>query len=101
MKYLLWFVIGALVFYWVTRNNRLANRARIRAAEQAEARAGNHAGAAAGSRHVHGSPGSAAEVEDMLQCAQCGMHVPASEAVIAAAGQAYCSTAHRQLHAPR
>jgi uncharacterized protein len=31
---------------------------------------------------------------DMVRCAQCGMHVPAHEAVVGLKGQ-YCSTAHR------
>lgn len=31
---------------------------------------------------------------DMVRCAQCGVHVPAQEAVVGLKGQ-YCSTAHR------
>jgi uncharacterized protein len=32
--------------------------------------------------------------EDMLTCAHCGVHLPRSEALVAA-GRAYCSAAHR------
>lgn len=33
---------------------------------------------------------------DMVRCAQCGVHLPANEAVTGRQGS-YCSTAHRQL----
>ncbi|WP_119290636.1 PP0621 family protein [Azohydromonas sediminis] len=32
--------------------------------------------------------------EDMITCAHCGVHLPRSEALVAA-GRAYCSEAHR------
>jgi uncharacterized protein len=34
------------------------------------------------------------EAEDMVRCAQCGVHLPKGES-IAAGGQHYCSEAHR------
>lgn len=34
--------------------------------------------------------------EDMVQCAHCGIHLPASEAQVDSTGHAFCSTAHRQ-----
>ena len=34
------------------------------------------------------------QVEGMVSCAHCGVHLPRSEAVLDA-GQAYCSEAHR------
>lgn len=37
--------------------------------------------------------------QTMLQCHQCGVHLPASDAVMGARG-AYCSTAHRQHMEP-
>ena len=40
--------------------------------------------------------GSAAE--RMVACAQCGLHIPQSEAVLQA-GQTYCSLEHAQTHA--
>jgi uncharacterized protein len=40
--------------------------------------------------------------EAMLQCAECGMHFPASEALPAAgAGQVFCCEEHRRHHAAR
>lgn len=36
--------------------------------------------------------------EAMLQCAHCGVHLPASEALLDPAGRAYCSEEHRSLH---
>ena len=40
-----------------------------------------------------------ASAEPMLQCAQCGVHIPASEAVPGADGQlSYCSNEHRLRH---
>jgi uncharacterized protein len=38
---------------------------------------------------------SAGAGEPMLRCAQCGVHLPASETVRDAAGAAYCSEEHR------
>lgn len=38
---------------------------------------------------------SAAPGEDMVRCAQCGIHLPRSEA-IQAGGEFFCSQAHRQ-----
>jgi len=38
-----------------------------------------------------------AEIEDMVRCAQCGMHLPRSESV-ESAGRFYCSAEHRRLH---
>lgn len=44
------------------------------------------------------APGAApgpARVENMVQCANCGVHLPAAESVTDAAGLPFCSTAHR------
>jgi len=38
-----------------------------------------------------------AGVEDMVSCAQCGVHIPVSESV-SAGGQVFCSVAHRDAH---
>jgi uncharacterized protein len=35
--------------------------------------------------------------EKMIQCAHCGVHVPASESVSNAAGVVFCSEDHRRL----
>lgn len=36
-------------------------------------------------------------IEDMVRCAQCGLHIPRSES-IAADDKYFCSNDHRQLH---
>lgn len=33
---------------------------------------------------------------DMVRCGQCGVHLPAQDAVAGARGVMYCSVAHRQ-----
>ena len=37
------------------------------------------------------------QVEDMVRCAQCGVHFPRSEG-IHAEGEYYCSAEHRAIH---
>ena len=39
--------------------------------------------------------------EAMLQCAECGVHFPASEAVPAIGGETFCCDEHRRRHALR
>lgn len=46
---------------------------------------------------ARGKPPGAAT---MLSCAHCGLHVPASEAVLDAVGRPFCGEAHR-LAGPR
>lgn len=36
--------------------------------------------------------------EAMLQCAECGMHIPASEAILGQSDLAFCSEEHRLKH---
>lgn len=38
--------------------------------------------------------------EAMLQCAQCGIHIPASEAILTQFDIAFCSEEHRLKHFP-
>lgn len=35
--------------------------------------------------------------EDMVRCAQCGVHLPRSESILSQ-GKSFCSTAHRDAH---
>ena len=43
------------------------------------------------------SPGQpAASDETMVACAQCGMHLPASEVVLGRSARPYCGVAHRE-----
>ena len=41
-----------------------------------------------------------ADAESMVQCAHCGIYLPASESVSAPPGPVFCSEAHRALHPP-
>ena len=43
------------------------------------------------------TPPPAAEGEAMVQCAQCGVHLPRSESVTTQ-GSFYCSTEHQRAH---
>ncbi|OIR19358.1 hypothetical protein GALL_02380 [mine drainage metagenome] len=43
---------------------------------------------------------TSAEAEEMVRCAQCGVHLPKSESILAG-GNFYCSDAHRRAHGPK
>lgn len=75
MKFLIWLVIAAAVVTWVLRvKSSLANAGRV--------------GREKASRREK-------LAESMLQCARCGVHFPASEALIDADGAAFCCEEHR------
>jgi len=76
MKFLIWGAIIALVILWLLRPKALRSP-------------GGQSRPAAGA------------TEAMLQCAECHTYVPASEALIAADGAAFCCEQHRRLHAPK
>lgn len=78
MKFLLWLAIAALVAMWLTRGKKTPP--------------------AKGPQQSGRSGGKA---ESMLQCAQCGVHLPASEALRDASGRIFCSEAHRLQHGGR
>lgn len=44
-------------------------------------------------------PPQSGKVEDMVRCAQCGVHLPRSES-ITTRGNFYCSAEHQRLHSP-
>jgi uncharacterized protein len=44
-------------------------------------------------------PSRPGEGEDMVQCAQCGVHLPRSES-FATQGRFYCSPEHQRAHQP-
>lgn len=76
MKFLIWGVILALVLAWLFRPKaKPAPRRRPPAAVDAP--------------------------EAMLQCAECGTHVPSSEALPATSGEVFCCEEHRRRHASR
>lgn len=37
------------------------------------------------------------QTEDMVRCAQCGVHLPRSESILSQ-GKSFCSAAHRDAH---
>jgi uncharacterized protein len=89
MKLLIWLVIVWAVVVWMQRAKKnLLRRAREAAAEQAGGSA-----QAAGAAPV-------GEIEQMVQCAQCGIHFPKSEAVQGRGTEmVFCCQEHRELHA--
>jgi uncharacterized protein len=60
---------------------------------------GNKAGESRSSRDATSSSGGRMGAEPMVQCAQCGTHLPASEALPSPNGLTFCSEAHRKQHA--
>ena len=83
MKLLVWLVIIAAVVMWFVRAKKAMSRFDAGRDERTSKK----------------SPVGGAET--MLQCAQCGVHFPASEAVRDAGGAVYCSEQHRLQHAAR
>lgn len=76
MKFLLWLVVGFAAVTWLLRGKKTIS----------------HTPAAAPDARAKGVS------EPMVECAQCGMHIPASEAIINPAGASFCSEEHRLRH---
>jgi uncharacterized protein len=68
---LLFIVIGLFVAYWILKSYK----------KKVERRADK----------------SAASTEDMVRCAQCGVHLPKGESLTSGSAF-YCSAEHRRLH---
>jgi len=83
VKFLLWFAIAFFVVMWLQHEKKA--RMRADAAPQPDPNATNKKG----------------EAEAMVQCAHCGIHVPASEALVDSTGARYCSEQHRHQHGAR
>jgi uncharacterized protein len=90
-KLLTWIVIGAALWFgW--RMLMISKRRSERAARPSgEPSSG---GQPAGDRDEAADPARMGGPERMVQCAACGLHLPASEGHFAG-GKAYCSPAHR------
>ncbi|SFA93288.1 uncharacterized protein SAMN04515620_108119 [Collimonas sp. OK607] len=89
MKLIILFVIVLAVIVWLQRLKKNLGRHRS-----------DHA-ASGGSAFPNGADSTAAtsaQVEAMVACAHCGMHFPASEALVDASGTVFCSAEHRRLH---
>jgi uncharacterized protein len=94
MKLLIWLVVVLAIVVWLQRAKKNLVRRAQDAAAAAAARAGTNDQAA-------GAPDRPMQViEQMVQCAQCGMHFPASEALRGSAANAvFCCDEHRTLYA--
>lgn len=77
MKLLIWLVIVALVVAWIMRSKKAPAQKKTGVSQSQDL-------------HRHKQP------EAMLQCARCGTHFPASEAVTLASGKVFCSEEHRR-----
>lgn len=75
-RFLLWVVIGVAA-WWLLRPRR-----KITPPPPAATR-------------TSGQAGAVVVVEAMVDCATCGLHFPASEALRDAAAHTYCGVAHR------
>ena len=81
MKFLVWGVIIALVVMWIIREKKTSG-----AVHDARQGTGREA---------------LPEPQPMIQCAECGLHLPASEALAGPRGTVFCSEEHRLRHAGR
>lgn len=86
MKYLIWLVVALAVVVWLKRLKKT-----IITGQQQNTQAPQQGYAPERSKEIDG--------ERMVQCAHCGIHFPASEAVSNRAGTIFCSTEHRDLSA--
>ncbi|HYD80609.1 MAG TPA: PP0621 family protein [Paucimonas sp.] len=77
MKFLLWIGLFVLVYLALRHKSRIASR---------DASARSNRASRAGT------------TEPMLQCRQCGVHFPASEATRNALGDAFCCEEHLRVH---
>lgn len=99
MKYVIWLVIVLAVIVWFQRlKKNIVNKGGT--GPDGAGRAGDPRAGGAGSGRPSSLSGASSPVEEMVACAQCGLHFPASEAVTDYAGTVFCSEEHRRLHVP-
>lgn len=97
MRQILLLILLFFAGSWIARKLRHAQ-------EHAQARTGRGAGEGgspgygAGSARTNG--GARSLPEPMVRCAECGVHAPKGDAVVAG-GDYFCSTEHAQRHAAR
>ena len=85
MKYLIWVVVIYLGWRWYTVSRQSSSGS----AKSAD------------STRVASNSGTDDVAEAMVKCAQCGIHLPDSEAVHGAGAIAFCSDEHRRIHSDR
>lgn len=76
MRLLFWLVLVCVFVAWLSRNKKVRDGQDASDARQS------------------------AGTEQMLQCRYCGLHIPASEAIMHASGAAFCSEEHKHLIFP-
>ncbi|KND54280.1 Pyrimidine deaminase [Candidatus Burkholderia verschuerenii] len=98
------FILLIVIFFatqWLLKKLRRANaraQAGDRTAGGASARTRNGAGAGANPNAAPSAPPQLAD--PLVRCAQCGVHMPSSDAIVAA-GQCFCSAGHARRYAAR
>lgn len=85
MKFLLWALVLYLVWRWYQSTQKKSER--------------DAANDSFGTQSQSASQATASEeVEKMVSCQHCGIHVPLSEAVQLERGLFFCSTEHQRQH---
>lgn len=92
MKYVIWLVIALAVIVWFQRLKKNIIHKSRSATDGSDA-------SAAGNARPSSVSGESPQVEEMVACAHCGLHFPASEAVTDTTGTVFCGEEHRRLHA--
>jgi uncharacterized protein len=83
MKLLLWSAVALMVVMWMFRTKKVSSVSQGKEADKT----------------LNGDErGADRVVEEMLPCSHCGIHVPASEAVISSSGAVFCCREHRLQH---
>ena len=94
MRQILLLILLFFAGSWLTRKLRQAQ-------EHAQARAGRHDGAPGpGAGTARPNDDARSLPEPMVRCAECGVHAPKGDAVVAG-GEYFCSTEHAQRHGAR
>ncbi len=85
MKYLIWAVVIYLAWRWYTVSRQSSS------------------GSASSTDSTPAASNASTDdvAEAMVKCAQCGIHLPGSEAVHGAGAITFCSEEHRRLHSER
>jgi uncharacterized protein len=97
MRQLLLLIFVFFASQWLFKKLR---RAQAAAGAQAGSQASGSAGAARAS-HGPATSGGAPQLPDpLVRCAECGVHTPSSEAIVAA-GHRFCCADHARRHAAR
>ena len=87
MKFLLWALVLYLVWRWYQSSQNKIKR-------DANSESDN----AFQSPQSNAKTAATEQVEKMVSCSHCGIHVPLSEAVHVNSGSFFCSTEHQRQH---